>query len=1203
MNKQLQKFGEAIQINASNLVAAQNVWMDPAIVDQFSKVAKELKRIAPKANDFLYFTATIITAAEAAILNRDGSLKKDATGRDLNCNWEKKGRSWKWVCSDSAVKPYKNNNGDIFPEEELIKAHKKWVGRPLCLDHKSTSVDMVRGIIVDTYYDYVNKKVIALCALDKVNYPDLARKVSTGYCTSVSMGTAVAEAICTDCGTVAMAEPDFCDCMRHRRCYGEINVGLSPIELSIVVTGADPDAKIRQVLASAHQIGEQIERYSTMKRTALDETADIESSTKIEQGLGKIIEDLNGLKDEIKSLKEREQEEQKVHEQAEAKEKEPAAESERSSTDDGSNQNLKTAVDQLSAQYHTLFERVSQLQKQYEESKMTIKNAYHQGGGGVNEPTPGKPKYPAEDAEGVRNTQDKQMTGQMDTGPVDGMHPGYQGGESDESLKKRLLRAEQEQRSIRRQAAIEKARSNQGGLISNNYFQGGGGVNEPSPGKPKYPAEDAEGVRNKEDKQMVGQAPFPGVGDVDGLHPSPASADEKNELKRKQMLARATKLKAEFRKASHADGTDDLKNSRWDVLANGKLILTATVADFVGADKVEMLYDSVVTAKFGENLMRKIREDGGVEKISAQLKGSQVKVAQMSEAAPAPAPAPMMPAGEPEMTPDAGGTGDPAEQIPDLLEKAENVMADLRQGFEALTDKSGNELEGLQSMSPESLPPSMASNLKHHKTMTKTLVAGFSKAAKEINTLATELKTAKAVYAAKTLSKKDKAHVDGLVREAFADLQVALAESDKLTRSFINYTNATETLTKKAKQHLTNMKTAQSHDPLEGLDSRYGDPAGAGSAYQAPKPQAVVPAKPAAPAAKPGGILTDKEKFEQMTPEQRNAEITRLEKARGDRSELESNLINVTRESPLTHQGPAAQAPRPSGQNQSAEDGEVKDEAKDENDLKMAPDGALEGSPKEVGEAMKAKEAQFDLKTKEGRAQWRDSLSKAAQKGVTFSDMLGKAHGKGGMTTQLDVKPSGDLAKVETLEEAHKVMYDIATAPVKVRKEAEEIHRLIVAGEIDPSQFDALIANGLDKDAVSYWKGFYGEAKDGGSQFAADLVKERNAKKAAEAKEEYQVKLARAYELTYEMIRKGQLNDNRPAINQQVKEIMAMNDAGFTSMASWVERQPGQVKVASGPQVPQVGMMGVPQYLAPQVSDLSSELDSYFANSRPATRF
>ena len=38
---------------------------------------------------------------------------------------------------------------------------------------------------------------------------------------------------------------------------------------------------------------------------------------------------------------------------------------------------------------------------------------------------------------------------------------------------------------------------------------------------------------------MLGQDGFPGVGPVDGMHDSPDSADQKNELERKKMLARA----------------------------------------------------------------------------------------------------------------------------------------------------------------------------------------------------------------------------------------------------------------------------------------------------------------------------------------------------------------------------------------------------------------------------------------------------------------------------------------------------------------------------------------------------------------------------------------------------------------------------------------------------------------------------------------
>ena len=48
-------------------------------------------------------------------------------------------------CSKEDIMPYKNANGDIFPEEELVKAHKKWVGKPLCKDHKSESFLEAKG--------------------------------------------------------------------------------------------------------------------------------------------------------------------------------------------------------------------------------------------------------------------------------------------------------------------------------------------------------------------------------------------------------------------------------------------------------------------------------------------------------------------------------------------------------------------------------------------------------------------------------------------------------------------------------------------------------------------------------------------------------------------------------------------------------------------------------------------------------------------------------------------------------------------------------------------------------------------------------------------------------------------------------------------------------------------------------------------------
>src|SRR6202000_914068 len=103
------KLGEAIVLNTSAIRAAESVFADPEIFNRFQKIATTLKEIAPKAKDFLYFSAVMMHAAEASLLDNEGALKKDADGNALEARWEKKGDSWKWVCSDPSIKPYKNS--------------------------------------------------------------------------------------------------------------------------------------------------------------------------------------------------------------------------------------------------------------------------------------------------------------------------------------------------------------------------------------------------------------------------------------------------------------------------------------------------------------------------------------------------------------------------------------------------------------------------------------------------------------------------------------------------------------------------------------------------------------------------------------------------------------------------------------------------------------------------------------------------------------------------------------------------------------------------------------------------------------------------------------------------------------------------------------------------------------------------------------
>jgi len=232
----------------------EEIKANPEIVSRFTKLAKNLKSIAPKSDDFLYFSIIFLKAAESALLDEKGSIKKvgseDAWGFfDENWNWH------------GNVKPHRNNNKDIFPEAQLKLATPLWIGKPLCRDHESSSVDGIRGIILDTYYDEKYKQVVGLCALDKVNYPSLAAKVQSGLVRYGSMGTAVETSICTECYNRARTQDEYCQHVLTRTAHGEINVGLKPIEYSLVVTPAEPGAVLLKCIASLNEYRQEFVNY------------------------------------------------------------------------------------------------------------------------------------------------------------------------------------------------------------------------------------------------------------------------------------------------------------------------------------------------------------------------------------------------------------------------------------------------------------------------------------------------------------------------------------------------------------------------------------------------------------------------------------------------------------------------------------------------------------------------------------------------------------------------------------------------------------------------------------------------------------------------------------------------------------------------------------------------------------------------------
>ena len=233
-------------------VSSDSIKASPKLVERMTKLAKSIKSVAPKSDDFLYFSIIFLKSAESALLDNDAGIKKLASGEAA---WGYFDENWKW---HGNVKPHKNNNGDIFPESELKKAAKDWIGLPLCRDHESSSVEGIRGIILDTHYDEKYKQVVGLCALDKVSYPELARMVQNGLVRYGSMGTAVETSVCTTCGNKARTQSEYCEHVLGKTAHGEINVGLKPIEYSLVVQPAEPGAVLLRCIASLKEYKEEL---------------------------------------------------------------------------------------------------------------------------------------------------------------------------------------------------------------------------------------------------------------------------------------------------------------------------------------------------------------------------------------------------------------------------------------------------------------------------------------------------------------------------------------------------------------------------------------------------------------------------------------------------------------------------------------------------------------------------------------------------------------------------------------------------------------------------------------------------------------------------------------------------------------------------------------------------------------------------------
>ncbi len=1101
------------------------------VLKNFQKFAGELKAIAPKAEDFLYFSTVMMHAAEASAVNDDGTPKLTSSGEEVKVSWDKSGDTWKWVSNDPTIKAYKNSNGDIFPEEELVKAFKKWVGKPLCIDHKSSSVDHVRGFIADTYYDLNLKRVVALCALDKKGFPQLARQVETGVSNCVSMGTAVGKAVCYDCGKVARVEQDFCDHMRRKSCYGEINVDLSPIELSIVVNGADPKATIKSIIASAKTLNNYVDGKAYELRKLADknfsaqltfndndgtgsgETKNIniysKSLEELKDGVHKAIEEYQDLNSTIKEANlDQTTTNDLVSDQLLD---EPMADKTAQSEDDNKKaiEELKEIQASIVNKLDTLTADLSKLTTFKHEETMSgkemKKDAYYLG---TVEPTPGRRQYEEDkEAAKVRETADDFMYGgykRSNMGPVDGLYDG-------DLEKKQLLRRASEEREAARNAAVAKAKEV---LNKQAYYNNGDDKDNPglpTPKKVKYEVS-KENLKTKKDVEEY------------ELGKKSLLPYFKDDEKRKELLHRASpQLRSRFIKASKPNGQVDLGKSAWEVFLGDDLILTASVEDITGESSKEAFND-VNSEEMARTLMSKIKE-AGADGVKQMFKKAQA----------APAPLPEAPAALPEASPEAevmdtGKSGDPKETVLSLAEKVQDTVSDLLEAARALAGEQAEMGEVGGDLAAAASADAGLYDVR--KEINSELTSAMKEAVAELTSAKETLFDIADTYDKVNDANRDA--VASIAQDAIAETKTSVAEANEVLRAFIRYAAGTKALEKKAAAQ------AELNKMAEGDTST---------------------------------MEHDKNLMELMN--EADAKIEDVQDVLED-AEEEKELLD---EEVLSDDEFAKQLLGEDDQN--AEVKVKKDELKDLG-------GLPPGSTVQVTAGL------------ESKAERQAARAKLAAEALVFNEALYEAHPAGGTDTQVGDKTN--LSHVEDLVETHEVMVDVATSPVRLQKEAETLHQLISNGSVKVEDLDELVSQGLDKAVVDYWRKYYQMILGPeGKKFADELLKEYTKAELETELNEYKVKLARSFELTYDMVSRGLCANSREAISAQVDEVMQYDDKAFESLKKVIARHQPEMQKTAG-KMPQVGYLNEVAAEKP-ASNMYEQLSSLLGSSKTKGMF
>lgn len=110
-----------------------------------------------------------------------------------------------------------NDNGDAFPEDELIKAAHTFIGVPVFTNHQNSDIEKAKGRVVHAWYDKKKGGIWIISSIDKVAYPQIARGVEEGYINGTSMGAQVQYSLCSVCHNKAHTADEYCSHVRNQK--------------------------------------------------------------------------------------------------------------------------------------------------------------------------------------------------------------------------------------------------------------------------------------------------------------------------------------------------------------------------------------------------------------------------------------------------------------------------------------------------------------------------------------------------------------------------------------------------------------------------------------------------------------------------------------------------------------------------------------------------------------------------------------------------------------------------------------------------------------------------------------------------------------------------------------------------------------------------------------------------------------------------